>query len=99
MNLLFAFVIFYLLALIGLPTLLPHTGDIKKNTAAWVAGFRSGDKILSISDQPISHWEDVDRLIKKSPGEHLEFKILSGKEEKIIPVSVAVSKKQTIFLS
>lgn len=97
MNLLFAFGIFYLLALVGLPKLLPETGDIKKNTAAWEAGFRSGDKILSISDQPTFYWEDVDRLIKKNPGENLKFKILSGQKEKMISVLAATQTNSNIL--
>ena len=97
MNLLFAFLVFYLLALTGLPALLPDTGDIKKNTTAWEAGFRPGDRILSLADQPISHWEDVDRLIKKSPAQTLTFQVRSRGEEKNLSVTAAVKKNTNMF--
>lgn len=97
MNLLFAFFVFYLLALIGLPALSPETGDIRKNTKAWEAGFRSGDRVISISDQPIFYWEDVDRLIKRSPAQTLEFKVESKGEEKTFSVPVATKKNKNIF--
>ncbi|MCY4513255.1 MAG: RIP metalloprotease RseP, partial [Bdellovibrionales bacterium] len=97
MNLLFAFCVFYLLALMGLPALLPETGDIKKNTKAWETGFRPGDKILSISNQPISFWADVDRLIKKSPEQTLEFKVESKGMEKTLSVPVATKNNSNIF--
>ena len=97
MNLLFAFFVFYLLAMTGLPALLPEIGDIKKNTTAWETGFRSGDRILSISGQPISHWEDVSRLIRKSPAQTLNFTVRSGGEEKTLSVSTEVKKNSNIF--
>lgn len=97
MNLLFAFFVFYVLALTGLPALLPDTGDIKKNSIAWEAGFRPGDRILSISDRPISHWEDVDRLIKKSSNQTLKFKVQSKGKEKTFSVPVAIKKNKNIF--
>ena len=97
MNLLFAFVVFFSLALVGIPALSPEIGDIREDTKAWRAGFRPGDKILSLNGRPVNHWEDVRRTVKKSSGETLKFKVLSGLEEKNLSVSVASQKNQNIF--
>ena len=97
MNLVLAFVIYYLLSLVGQPVFEPEVGDVKKNTAAWSAGFRPGDRVLSLSEQPVSHWTDMDQKIKDGAGETLNFKIRSGKKEKSLSVAVSLQKNRNIF--
>ena len=51
MNLIFTLVAFFILALYGLPSLSPQLGDVKVDSKAYKAGFRSGDKVLSVNNQ------------------------------------------------
>ena len=97
MNLVLAFVIYYLLSLVGQPVFEPEVGDVKKNTVAWSAGFRPGDKVLSLSGHPVSHWTDMDQKIKDKAGETLDFKVRSGKKEKSLSVAVSLEKNRNIF--
>lgn len=59
MNFLFAIVIYFALALKGEEVPAPIIGDVPNQSAAYAAGFRSGDKILSINDKKIFNWEDL----------------------------------------
>ena len=47
-----------------------------------MAGFRSGDKILSVNGQGVSYYEEWDKIVKNKAGETLLFEVQS-KENKI----------------
>ncbi len=59
MNLLFAFILFVMIAKIGETVLKPQLGDIMPNSVAYAQGFRSGDEILSINGEPVVRWDEV----------------------------------------
>lgn len=59
MNLLFAGALFAFIAWRGESRRSPEVGDIRQDTAAYAAGFRSGDKIISIGGKAIKSWEDI----------------------------------------
>ncbi len=80
MNLLFAFVLFTAIAMIGEKAVFPAVGDIEPATAAAAAGFKSGDTLLSVADssgiaRPIATWADVDKAIQESPESSLKFEV------------------------
>ncbi len=77
MNLIFTVLAFFILALYGVPSLPPQLGDIDKSSPAGKAGFRSGDKILSVNGQAIFHQDELDKIIKNSINEELVFKAQS----------------------
>jgi regulator of sigma E protease len=59
MNLLFAGALFAFIAWRGESRRSPEVGDIRQDTAAYAAGFRSGDKIISIGGKAIKSWDDI----------------------------------------
>ena len=75
MNLIFTLGAFFLLAFFGLKTLPSQLGDIKMKSKAYLAGFRSGDKVLSVNGQAVSYYEDWGGLIKNKVGEPLLFQV------------------------
>ena len=54
MNVLFAGFLFMLIPILGESLIQPRVGDIEKDSKAYLHGFRSGDKILSINDKQIT---------------------------------------------
>lgn len=66
MNLVLALFVFFCIGLYGEPQISPTLGDIEENTAAYRAGLRSGDKILSIDDHKVLSFDETLKLISES---------------------------------
>ena len=81
MNLIFAVLIFLVLAVIGLDSYPSQLGDIRLNSEAYTAGFRSGDRILSVNGESISYSEELSHIIQNKIAEKLVFKIQSHENE------------------
>lgn len=73
MNFFFAILLFSLIALVGEETIQPKLGDVPQNSQAYADGFRPGDTILKIDDQPIETWEQVQAQIEEKPDRNLNF--------------------------
>ncbi len=75
MNCLLAIFLFMFLSFLGRQQALPVLGDIHSETKAYDLGFRADDKILSINDQKIQYWSDVQKKIRKSPEKNLTIQV------------------------
>ncbi len=67
-NFLLAFFLYFAIANIGVPKMLPSVGIVGEDTPALHAGLQKGDKILAINLTPVSYWEDIGKLINGSIG-------------------------------
>ena len=72
-NLMFAWIAFIFLCMLGVPTMTTKIGEVIKDTPAWKAGIAKNDVVLSIDSKPITHWEDVKAIIPKSKGNPLNI--------------------------
>lgn len=70
-NLLLAFFLYIAVGIGGKLSLLPVVGEVKENYPAYLAGIKAGDRILSINDEEIKTWEELDSIILSSSGELL----------------------------
>lgn len=86
MNLALAFVLFFVISLVGEKVVAPRLGDIKENTYAHTLGFRSGDKVLSINGEPITRWSQVEEKVSAATDAQVDFKILRETEEEPIQI-------------
>ncbi len=75
MNLIFAFVLFILIGVVGEPMAGNKLGDIAGATRAYEAGFRSGDQILAIDGEPVSTWSEIKAKVGASPNVKLRFEV------------------------
>ncbi|MGZ3721529.1 MAG: RIP metalloprotease RseP [Bdellovibrionales bacterium] len=80
MNLFFAIFIFSAIVGMGEDVSGPYLGDIATDSKAYTAGFRSGDKILSINSEETPTWSNVQRLVENSGGKILNV-VLERKGE------------------
>lgn len=80
MNFIFAIFVFFAVALIGEDAKTPVVGDIGSSTAAYSAGFRSGDKIVSINDKPVATWEDVQHSLSLKESHDLHIDVVVQRE-------------------
>lgn len=92
MNFFLAIVIFAAVAMIGEPALAPKLGDIDAKSAAYSAGFRSGDTIVQANSTPVKSWDEFQKIIEKHGDAVIPVQVTraSGQEE-----TLQVTPKQT----
>jgi regulator of sigma E protease len=75
MNLFFAIVLFMAVALLGEQALSPKVGDVAPESAAYAAGFRPGDTVISVDGKPVVTWEEVQKTIEANPEKDVAFDV------------------------
>lgn len=80
MNFFFAIFIFFLVALRGEQIKSPVIGDVASSSAAYSAGFRSGDKIIAINGKSIRSWEDVTLSLSQKESQDVQLNIVVQRE-------------------
>ncbi len=95
-NILLAFILYILIAIIGADALAPVVGGTAKNSPAAKAGILPKDKIVAINNHPIIKWDDIGKIITTSQG---SLDIAVEREGKIIHLQMTphVSEARSIF--
>lgn len=75
------------------PPMEPVIGVLTKGYPAQKAGVKQGDRILSIGQIPVSHWNEMARIIHASAGKALTLKVLRGQEEISLSVTPLLDEK------
>lgn len=76
MNFFFAIPLFMAVGLNGEQVPGPIAGDIEPDSVAYGAGFRSGDRILSVNGEETVYWNQIIEKIENSADRELDFKVL-----------------------
>lgn len=74
-NLLFAWLIFIVLCMIGVPTVTSKIGEALKDKPAANAGIQKGDVITAIDNKPVKRWEQIAEGVSSSKGQPLTLTI------------------------
>ena len=77
-NLLFAWLIFIVLCMVGVPTVTTKIGEALKDKPAAKAGIQKGDVITAINNMPVYRWDQIAEGVAASKGQTL---ILSVKRD------------------
>jgi regulator of sigma E protease len=88
MNLIFAFLIFCIVAVIGEPIKAPIAGDIFSDTPAFEAGFRSGDRIIKAGNVSVNSWEQFVEMLTEHHDENLSVEIKRASVDQIVTLNV-----------
>lgn len=84
-NFLLAFILYFAIANMGVPKLLPYVGKTSENTPAYQAGLQKNDRIVQINGINISFWEDIGENINKSKG---ELTLIIEREKQLITLQI-----------
>jgi regulator of sigma E protease len=75
-NFLFAIVVLGLLfATVGRPVTPAEVGEVQAGSAAAAVGLQPGDRIVAVDGEPIASFEDLQGVVRDSPGKTLTFTI------------------------
>jgi len=81
-NFIFGILVFALLAAaVGTPHTLASIDKVRTGSAAEVAGFQSGDRVISIDGKPITYFDELREIVSKSPGTELTFVVVRNESE------------------
>ena len=92
-NFIFAIFAFAILAgAVGNAVPLAAVGKVFKDSAAEIAGFKSGDRFISINEEEINLFSDLRRIVTENPDTVLSFQIdRAGKE-----ITLSATPKLTV---
>ena len=68
-NFLLAFVLYFAIANLGVPKLLPYVGTVSEDSPAFVAGIQKDDKLVQINGINIQYWENIGKHINDTKGD------------------------------
>ena len=74
-NLLFAWIIFIILCMVGVPTVTTKIGEAIKDKPAAKAGIQKGDVITAINKKTINRWDQIAEGVTASNGQSLVLTI------------------------
>lgn len=80
-NLLFAWFIFIVLCMMGVPTVTAKIGEVLKDKPAARAGVQKGDLITAINSKAVQRWEQIAEGVSASKGQPLTVMIKRGSTE------------------
>src|SRR3990167_4828262 len=83
-NLILAFFIFAFIAIIGEPLISSYIADVSPDSPAWEAGFRPGDRITSLNEQPVHTFEEIFEIIRESEIKPMSATVFRGGIEETI---------------
>jgi regulator of sigma E protease len=74
-NLVFAWLIFILLCMLGVPTVTARIGEVIKDKPAARAGLLKDDVVTSINGKSIAQWDDISGMIAAAKGQPVNLSI------------------------
>lgn len=77
-NLLFAWLVFILLCMLGIPTVTTKIGEVLQDKPAARAGVQKDDVITAINGKSVSHWEEIAGMISAGKGLPISLTVKRG---------------------
>jgi regulator of sigma E protease len=96
-NILFAFVLFYLVFLSGYSVLSTKVGGVEKGYPAYEAGIKEGDIITRIEGKGIEEWGDLMEAMADAPYRPLKFTVKRGNTSIDVTVMPKEIESKNIF--
>jgi len=96
-NFLLAIIIFSAVYLYGVPALSSVVGEVQQESAAYEAGIKKGDKILSIDGKNIDYWDNIRQVIGQSQGRQVKIIIEREEQKNELFIQPKLSKTKNIL--
>ncbi|MBI2902540.1 MAG: RIP metalloprotease RseP [Candidatus Methylomirabilis oxyfera] len=96
-NFLLAVAIFWVVFMVGVPTLATKVGEVMDGFPAREAGVLRGDRIVAIDGQPIEKWEELAKQIHQSPGRPVRLTVEREGQRFDLAVAPKATKQKNLF--
>ena len=96
-NFLLAIAIFWVVFMVGVPTLTTKVGEVMEGFPAREAGLLRGDRIVGIEGQPIEKWEELAKQIHQSPGRPVRLTVEREGQRFDLAVAPKATKQKNLF--
>jgi len=96
-NFLLAIAIFWVVFMVGVPTLTTKVGEVMEGFPAREAGLLRGDRIVAIEGQPIEKWEELAKQIHQSPGRPVRLTVEREGQRFDLAVAPKATKEKNLF--
>ncbi|HFU77822.1 MAG TPA: RIP metalloprotease RseP [Epsilonproteobacteria bacterium] len=95
-NFLLAFILYFAIANLGVPKLLPYVGKVGADTPAMHAGLLKDDKLVQINGQNIQYWENIGKYINDAKG---DISLVVEREQHLLTLALTpkVIDDQNVF--
>jgi regulator of sigma E protease len=77
-NLVFAYFIFIIVFMVGVPAATTKIGEVIKDKPAARAGILANDVVTSINGKTVSRWDDLAKTIAEGKGQPVELQVSRG---------------------
>ncbi len=81
----------------GKPIYLPQVGKVLPDSPAAEAGLKAQDLILQVNGRPISTWQELNEIVRKSEGKPLKLVVKRGNQKIVLTVTPRMRKVKNIF--
>ncbi|MTI82235.1 MAG: RIP metalloprotease RseP [Firmicutes bacterium] len=69
----------------GAPEVTTHVGDVVKDSPAYEAGIKSGDRITAVNGEPVDEWTEMVTEVNKNAGNEMSVTVeRDGAERKLV---------------
>ncbi len=96
-NLLFAWLAFIVVYMIGVPAVTARIGEVVKEKPAARAGMVANDLITAINGTPVTRWDDVAKAIAASKGKAVDVRVRRGTAELTFRVTPESRTSKNLF--
>ncbi len=96
-NFLLAIVIFWVVFMVGVPTLATKVGEVMQGFPAQDAGILRGDRIVAIEGRPIEKWDELAKQIHQSPGRPVRLTLEREGHRFDLTVAPKITKQKNLF--
>jgi regulator of sigma E protease len=98
-NYVFAFLLFWVIFMIGVPTMSNEVGEVLKGYPAERAGIQTGDVIEKVDGSRVEYWDDIVEAIKRESEtkSSLVFSVIREDRELAVEITPDISTVTNVF--
>lgn len=96
-NIIFAYLCLVLVFMVGYPEFSTKVGDLVKDYPAQAAGILKGDRIVTVSGQPVESWTDMTDKIRATTTDKIDVTVQRGEKNISTQIKPLIEKMPNLF--